>query len=182
MKKDVRQQRCETRLLPIGKSTFGPLGLLLLCCCATTPKEKLLRNSSAAFALGAALGSTKEEYKTQHTLMYGSLFALTAGALTLIYDEGFEDSKKIKEENKRLQAELDRLFQPKAEGIGPATMGAKIPEKYQSLISPGEWRVLAIDQWIEDGENRLIHQDKIMELNPPSLKPITLPIQNGEKK
>ena len=48
------------------------------------------------------------------------------------------------------------------------------------MINPGEWKIYALDQWIEDSENKLIHQDKMMELIPPSLIPAQLPMKNYE--
>ena len=50
------------------------------------------------------------------------------------------------------------------------------------MINPGEWKIYALDQWIEAGENQLIHQDKIMELIPPSLVPVQLPLTNEKKE
>ncbi|MFN9066691.1 MAG: hypothetical protein ACK5V3_05640, partial [Bdellovibrionales bacterium] len=89
--------------------------------------------------------------------------------------------EKYKNQTTSLRKQLDELTNPVLEKQLPGTLSGKVPDKYKNLIEPGEWRIYSINQWIEDGENRLIHQDKVMELIPPSLKPVALPNQNGDQ-
>lgn len=167
-----------------NKSSFGLIALHILATagCATTQREKVFQNMAIAAAAGFAIGQTSSEAKNNYSLMYAGLAATGAGVATLYYSNIDDENKKLKEETKKLKEDLDQLLAPRLEKTTPGTMAAKIPEKFRSLVSPGEWRLYAVDQWIEDGENRLIHQDKIMELVPPSLTPRTLPTIQKESK
>ncbi|MDZ4083313.1 MAG: hypothetical protein U1E10_10275 [Bdellovibrionales bacterium] len=100
----------------------------------------------------------------------GSLGALAAGlGLFLFNDDG--EALKVKLERDILKLELEKKSKGTLIKELPATFSAKIPKQYLPLVRPGSWKVLEVDQWVEDGENRLVHQDKIMELVPPSLAP-----------
>lgn len=157
---------------------FFIAGLLILGGCASTPKQKIIQNMVIAGVIGAAVGYQKSEYKNTHALMYGGLAASGAGIVSAYYSDLDSDSAKMRDENLRLKSELDELQAPMILAAAPATFSGKIPDRYRKLVNPGEWTVADIDQWIDDGENRLIHQDKIMELIPPSLRPV----QNLKKK
>lgn len=145
--------------------------LFLITACAHTPTEKVFQNMLIAGATGVALGQQKEDYKTTYSTMYGGVAAAIAGAVTLYMNDPDKESQKLREEMRVLKTQMDQIGEPQLATQTPATFGAKVPEKYKSMINPGEWRIYDLNQWIEDGENRLIHQDKIMELIPPSLKP-----------
>ena len=139
--------------------------------CAHTTKEKVFQNMIIAGVTGAIIGQQKEDYKTTHSIMYGGVAAAVAGTVTLYINDPDKESEKLREEIRVLRTQMDQIGEPRLATQTPATFGAKVPDRYRSMINPGEWRVYEINQWIEDGENRLIHQDKIMELIPPSLKP-----------
>ena len=85
-------------------------------------------------------------------------------------------------ENQKLKTEMERIYHPSLKFETTGMMNSKIPEKYKSMINPGEWKIYALDQWIEAGENQLIHQDKMMELIPPSLVPVQLPLTTEKKE
>lgn len=150
---------------------FVLVPLLLSAGCAHTPKEKVFQNMLIAGATGVVLGQQKEDYKTTYSTMYGGVAAAVAGAVTLYLNDPDKESEKLREEIRVLKTQMDQIGEPRLATQTPATFGAKVPSKYRSMINPGEWRVYEINQWVEDGENRLLHQDKIMELIPPSLKP-----------
>ena len=103
--------------------------------------------------------------------MYGSV-GLAAGALvsTLLFDPD-QKIESLNQENQKLKSEIDQINNPLPEFSSTAFLNSKIPDKYKNLISPGEWRVYKLDQWVEDGENRMLHQDKMMELIPPTFSP-----------
>lgn len=150
--------------------------LILGAGCATTPKQKILRDMAIAGVVGAVLGQQANSNKDAYSLMYGGVLSASAAVTGLfVYDPG-KDAKKYREEAEKLKKQLEEVFSPKLETQTPGTLGGRVPGKYKNMISPGEWRIYAIDQWVEEGENRLIHQDKIMELIPPALRPIQNPI------
>lgn len=152
------------------KNLILSAGVLSTLGCATSFKGKMIESTLIGAGLGAVIGQSRPDYPNQNAVLYGSLGAV-AGALYATYKhDPYKENENLKLANEKLKAQLDQISQPKVAFETPATFNSKIPEKYRKLVNPGEWKVFEIDQWIEDGENRLIHQDKIMELIPPSLK------------
>ena len=147
------------------------IGFSALAGCAHTTKEKVFQNMLLAGSAGVLLGQQREDFKTTYSTMYGSLAAAIAGAVTLYINDPDKEAEKLREEVKKMKTQMDQMSEPRLASQTQATFGAKVPDKYRSMINPGEWRIYELNQWIEDGENRLIHQDKIMELIPPTLKP-----------
>lgn len=156
------------------KSIWLVLVLLFATGCSTftsTTKGRVYRDMAIAGALGAALGQNEARYKNANSGLYAGSFAATAAVVSLLINDPDKTNTHLKEENAKLRSELDQISNPTEVAVHPGTLSGKIPEKYKDLVQPGEWKIYAIDQWIEDGENRLIHQDKMMELIPPALKP-----------
>ncbi|HRK07533.1 MAG TPA: hypothetical protein PLZ57_07165 [Pseudobdellovibrionaceae bacterium] len=139
--------------------------------CATTNTGKTLQTMAIAGAAGVLYGLSRPEHREQNAALYGGLAAASAGAAGLLIWNTDSESERFRKEAQTLSEELDRIRAPRRILESPATFGAKIPAKYRSLVQPGSWRVSEIDQWVEDGENRLIHQGLVMELVPPSLNP-----------
>lgn len=139
--------------------------------CATTKTEKIIRDMAIAGAVGILIAQQKHENRMAYSAMYGGLGAAGAGVAGLYIHDPEGNSKRLERENAEMRARIDRELGPRLEIMSPGTMGGKIPDKYSRLVNPGQWRIYATDQWIEDGENRMVHQDKIMELIPPSLLP-----------
>jgi hypothetical protein len=156
-----------------------PLAFILGC--ATTTKGKIFSSMAAGASVGALYGSSRPEAKAQNAMLWSAVGAATSGAIALLINDPDKETESLKAETSRLREELSLLETPKIEKQTNGLFGSKVPEKYRSLINPGEWRVSRIDQWIEDDENRLIHQDLIMELTPPSLIPVSKPTQSKQE-
>lgn len=147
--------------------------------CATNMKERIVRNALLAGAIGAAYGDSKPEFKSQHSLMYGASTALVAAIASVYYydpDKTLESSRKT---NSLLRDELDAFENQNISTSNsknriysaPALPGLeKLPEEYRRMINPGAWTLSEIDQWVDGGEGRLIHQDKMLEIKQPTLK------------
>ncbi|WP_277577952.1 hypothetical protein [Bdellovibrio svalbardensis] len=145
--------------------------LCLAAGCATTTSGKVYQNMVLGGAAGVAYGSSQSDYKGTQAALYGSLGAAIAAATTIYFEDPDKTEIKLRNEVNTLKAKLDHISEPKLVGSVPATFGARIPVKYRQLVQPGEWKVYETDTWVEESENRLIHQDKIMELIPPVLIP-----------
>ena len=149
------------------------LSAFTLCSCSTFEKlnsrDKTLSLIGIGAATGGIYGASREDYKTQNALMWGGVLATVAAVVGVLKYDQTKEVELLKQEKKLLIEKSEP--QQKRVAERPATFSAKIPDKYKKLIQPGEWKVFEIDQWIEDGENRLVHQDQIMELTPPSLSP-----------
>lgn len=146
--------------------------VFLLTSCATTARDKIFQSMIVAGTTGIIYGLTKDRNRNMNAAMYGGVSAAVAGATTLYLNDPDKENQKLREEIKLLTGNMDKFEQGKLTNQGPATFGAKVPEKYKAMINPGEWRIYETDSWHEDGENRLIHQDRVMELIPPSLIPV----------
>lgn len=154
------------------------LALLFNASCATSQKGKIVEGAIIGAVIGGAYGASRPDYQDKNAMMFGAMGA-AIGAVALAYHlDPDKHSEQLKAENTKLKKELDLISNPKVIFESPATFNSKIPDKYKKLVNPGEWRISEIDQWLEEGENRLIHQDKIMELIPPSLQPN----QQGDQK
>lgn len=150
---------------------FVAFTIILFTGCASTNRVKTLQSMAVAGALGAAYGLSRPTYPEQNAALFGGLAAAVTGAVGLLIWDSDSEAMRLRSEAQALSEELDRVRAPRRILESPATFGAKIPAKYRSLVQPGSWRVSEIDQWVEDGENRLIHQGLVMELIPPSLNP-----------
>lgn len=148
--------------------------LLLTTGCATSQKGKIAEWSVIGASLGGAYGFSKNDYKNQNAALFSALGALTGIAASLYFHDPDKKIDQLEIENTNFKRDLEVLQSPKVIIESPATFNTKIPDKYKKLINPGEWRVTEIDQWSEESENRLIHQDKIMELIPPTLNPVAI--------
>lgn len=148
--------------------------------CASSPRTKIYQAMAAGALTGALYGLSKTSDQEAYALMWSGVGASVAGAVAVHYFSSDADVDHLQAETQRLQSELDRINSPRVEVKSSAFFGGKVPEKYQALINPGEWRVSRIDQWIEDDDNRLVHQDLVMDLTPPSLNPIIKPVSKKE--
>lgn len=147
------------------------LSIFLFTGCATTNRNKTLQAMAIAGVAGIAYGLSRPANREENAALFGGVAAASSGAIGLYVWNSDQDLERFKKDAQALSDELDRVRTPNRILESPATFGAKIPAKYRSLVQPGSWRVSEINQWIEDGENRLIHQDTVMELIPPTLNP-----------
>lgn len=154
------------------------ISISLISSCASTPREAIMRNIIVGAATGYVIGSQRKDNSKAYGFLYAGLAGSTAGLATAYLASDDSESGRLRADNKKLKSELDKIYSPTLVHAENGMMSAKVPEKYKAMINPGEWKIYAYDQWVEDGENRLIHQDKIMELIPPSLSPVTLPTLN----
>ena len=155
---------------------------LLSSACATNMKEKIVRNTLVAGAIGAAVGSTKDQYKTSHELMYGATAAAITALASVYYYDPDQEISNAKKTTEKLRNELDHFENENTLGpstsnfrrstvAGPATnaLGA-LPDKYKRLIKPGEWQLSEIDEWEKIDDTRMVHKTEMLELQPPILK------------
>jgi gas vesicle protein len=147
-----------------------------------TFKQKFTANILIGAALGALLGRSSESLPNMHAKMYAAAGAAIGGAATVYLTDSAQEETRLRAEIVKIQADLEQATKPQVEATTSGLMNSKVPEKYKAMINPGEWVVYNMDQWIEDSENHLIHQDKMMELTPPSLKAQTLPAKTKGKQ
>ncbi|MBL7557609.1 MAG: hypothetical protein JNM24_17400 [Bdellovibrionaceae bacterium] len=147
------------------------LTITLFGCSSLSTKEKVVLNSTIAGAAGYTYGEHKETNKNSNALLYGSMFALGASIASIYFFDPDSEKEKYRTESIELKKKLDEFQNPRLVVETNSFQTGKVPLKYKNMIEPGSWKIYEIDEWVEDGENRLIHQDKLMELTPPLLKP-----------
>lgn len=153
--------------------------LLFASGCATTNRSKTL-----FFAAGIGLGSAaagamaapKNERPEMHALYFGAIGAAVAAASGLFIFDEQKRSSELARENEVIKKALsamrdDGSTEPTLLYETQAPIGKEIPVEYQSLVKRGGWSVYRLNQWVTQGENVLIHQDRMMKLIPPQLTP-----------
>lgn len=150
--------------------------------CATSYKNQIYQSMAFGAAGGAAYGLSKPENRDAYALMWAGVGAALGAIVSTQLNDPDKEAERLRSETKTLRAELEQMNSPRIEAQSSAFFGSKVPEKYRALINPGEWRVSRIDQWIEDDDNRLIHQDLVMDLVPPSLNPANKPVPKKESR
>lgn len=158
-------------------------GLIFLNGCAISKvKNRMYRDMAIGAAIGALAAQQKSENKHAYSAMYSGIGAALGAVISINLNDPDSENVKLRNQVAKFEADLEASLRPKLEFSSSGMMNSKVPDKYKNMINPGEWRVYRLDQWIEDGENRLIHQDKMMELIPPTLKPMAMPTQAEDKK
>lgn len=145
-------------------------GVILLQACAHTTKGKLYQNMALSAGAGALIGQTHRDYPNTYSFSLASAAAALAAIITIHLDDPDREVKKIREEMALLKSVYSPEKLEKQVAGRPLVFGNEILESYKKMIVPGEYRIYSIDRWVPEGENRLVHQDKIVELIPPSLK------------
>jgi|GEM_PF-2024205 len=148
--------------------TFG-------ACASKSHERQMTIGMASGFTVGAVVGSQKDHSKEAHALMWGSFLGMIAGAYSIYSSNPDEEIRSLNAKLKLELEERERMLAPKLVHSSSHLMGDNFPKKYQSLVTPGEWRLFETDEWEEDGENRLRHIDKILEMNPPTLQPRLIP-------
>jgi predicted butyrate kinase (DUF1464 family) len=127
----------------------------------------------------AAANAPKGENKLAHaTIWAGSTAAVTGVASLYLFDE----EAKRKESDRKLEMAMEELRSLRHESSSHSMSAVKlggeapgftrdIPVEYQKLVRPGKWTIYEVNQWVAQGENTLIHQDKILRIEPPSFNP-----------
>ncbi|MBC7429991.1 MAG: hypothetical protein H7336_15360 [Bacteriovorax sp.] len=162
----------KTKFVLLILSTFSLNG-----CANMSFKQKIATNMAIGAAVGILAGIGEKEHKKELSLMYAGLAASGAALATIYVTDPSSDAERLRGEMAKMQADFDAAMKPQVEAASSGLMNSKVPEKYKAMINPGEWVIYSMDQWVEESENKLIHQDKMMELIPPSLKAQTLPMK-----
>lgn len=146
------------------------LALFVTAGCASNMKEKIVRNSLIAGAVGAAYGSTYQDYPGAHQVMFGSMFAAAAALASVYYYDPDKDSDEIKKENQFLKSQLDQFQKPTLIEQGNSLFKSQVPGPLTKLVRLGEWKHYKLDQWIQDqgNPNLWFRQVESFEIIPPS--------------
>ncbi len=159
---------------------IGMATALTLSSCATMSNRTktilaMVGTGLVAGAIGAAT-APKDEQPGGHALMWGGLGAASAGVVGLF---AFNEEAKREEADRKLEVLTKELSSLRDEGSSEPTLlfqtnaplGKDPPPEYRNLITPGKWSVYRLNRWVTEGENTLIHQDRMVRMIPPVLSP-----------
>ena len=144
--------------------------LIVLICfmmnaCATDTKSRLL-TTAVATAVGAAIGYTtapSDERPELHALYWAGLTGVAASVAANFYFNDERDHEVLTAENEKLKAQMDVIQNGSSillkDTTGPAD------KKYFSS-GKARLRLYKVDQWVDDGPNKKVHQDQIIEVSP----------------
>lgn len=157
--------------------------LLTLTSCSTmSNRSKILTSiavSGGAGAIAGAISAPHDEKKIGHAALWGGLSATVISILGLYLFNEQAVSEECSRENDHLKKQIHMLHDDSVESgetllfQSSKAFGRELPNEYRNLVKPGEWSIYKIDQWINQGENTLIHQDKLIKISPPHLNPNT---------
>lgn len=166
------------RLFVFRKSPFALLppaiALALTGCSGMSYKEKSLSLIAASVAAGYLLGpanTPQGESASTHGLLWAGL-AGTAGGVgsPYIFKDDLTNSESLEElENLRNKIKIENSKKEKGSGIN-SFLEKPLPKEFSKLVNPGGWKIYQTDEWIKESDERLIHQDKIIEITLPEIK------------
>ncbi len=149
--------------------------------CATSNRTKtlLLMGGTGIVATGVGFVLSPTDVRPEMQATYwGAIGAATAGVAGLFLFDEQKRSDELERQSHVMRKELDVFRDESASSHEPrllyetnAPFGRDIPEEYQSLIKPGKWSVYKLNQWVNQGEGAMIHQDRMVKLVPPQLSP-----------
>ncbi len=154
--------------------------ILTLSGCATMSNrtKTILTSVGAGLVAGtiAANLAPKDENPAVHAAVWGgSTAAATAIAGLFVFDE----QKRSDELNRKLQIAESELSALRGESSekearliydSDSAMGRELPNEYRNLVRPGKWSLYRVNQWVAQGENTLVHQDRILQIQPPQFQ------------
>ena len=132
-----------------------------------------------AAVIGGIVGSMvapEDESTTAHGAMWAGISAATAGAASLVILDSDKDAKEKQRQIDSLHKEIGVLrgeddYSPSEKEMisTQPSLEKGLPTEYQHLVKPGKWSIYKIDQWISGGENEMVHQDKMIKLEPAQI-------------
>ena len=153
---------------------------LMACSCASMPNrtKTILTMVGTGLVVGtiAANRAPVEENPGTIGFLWGGSSAALAGAISLyVFDEQHR-SEIFEKQLNASQKEVD-VLRGEGDGRSPAPifdsesgLERQLPKEYQGLVQPGKWSIYKINSWVSQGDNTLVHQDKMVRIIPPQFK------------
>ena len=163
-----------------SKNSLSFALLISLSACATsTPREKTLLAMGSGAVIGGIVGglaAPSDESAITHAAMWAGIGAAVTGVAGLFYFNQDDEMKEKDLQIRLLQKEVSTI-----KGDGYLESGTRqilgfesnkennLPPEYRRLVKPGKTSVFKLDQWVSGGENEVIHQDKMIKLEPAQI-------------
>lgn len=158
------------------KFIFLILPFGLAACATTTFKETMVRNMVVGGAAGFVVGNQKDENKSAYATMYAGIGAAAAALYTTYANDPDKEIAAARAQSRELSKSMDQFQDQRSHSRDDLTSRGQalrsydhLPQKYRSLINPGEWRLYEIDEWEKIDDTKLVHKTEMVELIPPNL-------------
>ncbi len=149
------------------------------CATMSNKTKTILSMIGVGFVVGtvAANVAPQNDNPTAHGVMWGASGAVVTGIASMYL---YDDEGKKKEAERKLEVAQKELsvFRNESEANGSPVevesesgLSRDLPTEYKGLVKPGQWSVYKINNWVSQGENSLVHQDKILRIDPPQFQP-----------
>lgn len=145
-------------------------------CSTLSTKEKTLALMGAGAVVGGIVGSAttpQDESTIPHAAMWAGIGGAISGVVGLL---AFDSDKEMKEKERQIKILQKEVSVMRGEDFlengTRAIVGIEsnkennLPPEYKKLVKPGKTTVYKLDQWIAGGDNEVIHQDKMIKLEP----------------
>jgi len=149
---------------------------LLSSCSTMSSRDKTLLSMGVGSVVGGVLGSitTPDDENTgAHVAMGAGIGAAVSGVAGLLLFDSEHEMKEREKQIEVLKAEVKTLngeTEPAAQSSSSKELfGKDLPPEMKKLIRPGEWQLYEVNNWVKNGDNTIIHEDKIFKMTPPVL-------------
>ncbi|OFZ53260.1 MAG: hypothetical protein A2428_11810 [Bdellovibrionales bacterium RIFOXYC1_FULL_54_43] len=166
------------------------LTLLSGCASMSNRSKTLVAMGVAGIAAGTlgAMSAPAGEQPIAHAALWGGGAAAIVGVTGLfIFDEQARSREYERQLNVAKQ-EIDAIRwgaganEEKLIFESSGTQDKAIPDELKKLLSPGWVRVYQTSMWVKQGDDSLVHQDKIVRIKKPQLIPNNDSNEGGERK
>ena len=137
-------------------------------CSSLTHKRTAM--TGIAFGVGTSVGyvsAPDSEKKEMHGFFWGAFSGLTAALISnYIYNEETAITT-LQSENEKLKAEMqmfqnaNKVLVSEGQGYFKTTQGETLFDGKKT-----KWKIYKVDKWIKETDQKLIHVDKAVEMDP----------------
>lgn len=144
-------------------------------CSTTSNRQKTLALTAVAVGAGYVIGQQKQSNKDANSLLYAGILGTTAAVAGMyIFDEE-KKSEELRAENLRLKTQLDDFEHATGDSskfsYNSIFTNSDVPEEVKNLIKPGQVKTYKLNQWVREGNNRLVLKTDVIEFIEPKLIP-----------
>lgn len=164
--------------------------LQMLSGCATmSNRTKTILSMVGVGVIAGTIAANRapfDENPAAHAAVWGGGAAAVTGVVGMFI---FDEQAKSRELERKLnisQRELDAFRGESQSSNGEvliesdSALGRDLPNEYKGLVRPGKWSLYKISNWVSQGENTLVHQDKVLRIEPPQFQAQTTNKKEGE--
>jgi hypothetical protein len=175
----------------MGARAIQCLLLLSLSGCATMSSRtktilSMIGVGVVAGTVDANIGENRGSFNS-HSMAVGLGAAAITGVGAMYY---FKEEERRIEAERQLEVAKKEISSLRGEDSGAEAgqelnrefgLRRDLPPEYRGLVQPGSWTLYRTNTWVAQGENTLVHQDRILRIDPPRFQNPQIEAKKGEK-